>query len=108
MPDPVVLDLLWAGIHLVTCAPRLGDDVGHLLDLPLRTTECTELLGVSVYSDGGRRRWTYSLLRETTGTLVLGVTEEFDDTLLVRCESVESQQIFRSSIHSATVEASEV
>ena len=26
---------------------------------------------------------TYPLLRETTGTLVLGVAEEFDDALLV-------------------------
>ena len=33
----------------VTGAPRLGDDVGHLLDLPLRTTEGTELLKVSGY-----------------------------------------------------------
>ena len=48
MPDPVVLDLLWAGMRLVTCTPRLGDDVGHLLNLPLRTTEGTELVGVSV------------------------------------------------------------
>jgi hypothetical protein len=50
MPDHAVLDLLWAGTRLVTCAcaPRLGDDVGHLLDLPLRTTEGTELVGVSV------------------------------------------------------------
>jgi hypothetical protein len=27
---------------------------------------------------------TYPLLRKTTGTLVLGVAEEFDDALLVR------------------------
>ena len=26
---------------------------------------------------------TYPLLRKTTGTLVLGVTEEFDDALLI-------------------------
>lgn len=37
---------------------------------------------------GGRLRWvvvgkTYPLLRKTTGTLVLGVAEEFDDALLV-------------------------
>jgi hypothetical protein len=31
------------------------------------------------WSGGG----TYPLLRKTTGTLVLGVAEEFDDTLLV-------------------------
>lgn len=29
----------------------------------------------------------YSLLCELAGTLVLGVTEEFDDTALVWCES---------------------
>lgn len=37
---------------------------------------------------GGRLRWwmvgeTYPLLRKTTGTLVLGVAEEFNDALLV-------------------------
>jgi hypothetical protein len=32
------------------------------------------------WSGGGG---TYPLLRKTTGTLVLGVAEEFDDTLLV-------------------------
>lgn len=31
---------------------------------------------------------TYPLLRETTSTLVLGVAEEFDDTLLVGSETV--------------------
>jgi hypothetical protein len=31
---------------------------------------------------------TYPLLRETTGTLVLGVAEEFDDALLVGGETV--------------------
>ena len=41
---------------------------------------------------GGRLRWvvvgeTYPLLRKTTGTLVLGVTEEFDDALLVGSET---------------------
>ena len=32
----------------VTGTPRLGDDVGHLLDLPLGTAEGTELLNVSI------------------------------------------------------------
>ena len=42
----------------------------------------------------GGRLWravvvkTYPLLRETTGTLVLGVAEEFDDALLVGSETV--------------------
>jgi hypothetical protein len=31
---------------------------------------------------------TYPLLRKTTGTLVLGVAEEFDDTLLVGSKTV--------------------
>jgi hypothetical protein len=43
---------------------------------------------VEWWSVGGRLRWwvvgeTYPLLRKTTGTLVLGVAEEFDDALLV-------------------------
>ena len=32
---------------------------------------------------------TYPLLRKTTGTLVLGVAEEFDDTALVGSEAEE-------------------
>jgi hypothetical protein len=50
----------------VTRTPRVGDDLGHLVNLSLGTAEGTE-----------------PLLRKTTGTLVLGVAEEFDDTLLV-------------------------
>jgi hypothetical protein len=34
--------------RLVTRTPRLGDDVGHLLNLSLRAAEGTELCGVSV------------------------------------------------------------
>jgi hypothetical protein len=36
--------------RLVTRTPRLGDDVGHLLNLSLRAAEGTELCGVSVCS----------------------------------------------------------
>jgi len=80
----------------MTRTPRLGDDLGHLVNLSLGTAEGTELCCVSEGSQlcvcvlrvGGRLRWvvvgeTYPLLRETTGTLVLGVAEEFDDALLV-------------------------
>ena len=35
----------------------------------------------------------YSLLCELAGTLVLGVTEEFDDTALVWCESIQTNQL---------------
>lgn len=42
--------------------------------------------GINV--DGGGEM--YSLLCELTGTLVLGVTEEFDDTTLVWCESAQN------------------
>lgn len=43
-------------------------------------------LAVEVGSGGGGE--TYPLLRKTTGTLVLGVAEEFDDALLVGSETV--------------------
>ena len=54
----------------MTGSSRLGDDVGEFLDLRLGASEGTK-----------------SLLCELAGTLVLGVTEEFDDTALVWCES---------------------
>jgi len=57
--------------RLVASPPALSDDTGHLVDLSLRTAEGAE-----------------PLLRELAGTLVLGVTEEFDDAALVRGEAV--------------------
>ena len=51
---------------LVTGSPALSDDLGHLVDLSLGAAEGAE-----------------SLLGQLSRTLVLGVTEEFDDTALV-------------------------
>ena len=56
---------------LVTSSPALSDDLGHLVNLSLRTAESTE-----------------SLLCELSGTLVLAVTEKFDDAALIWCEAV--------------------
>lgn len=50
----------------MTGSPAVGDDLGHLVHLSLRTAECAE-----------------PLLRELTGALVLAVAEKFDDTALV-------------------------
>jgi hypothetical protein len=37
------------------------------------------------------RTITYPLLRKTTGTLILGVSEQFDDTLLVGGKTVSDE-----------------
>lgn len=55
----------------MTSSSGLSDDTLELVDLGLGTSECTE-----------------SLLGQLTGTLVLAVAEEFDDTALVWGESV--------------------
>lgn len=56
----------------MTGPPALGNDLGHLIDLSLRTAESTE-----------------SLLRKLAGTLVLAVTEEFDDAALVWSKTID-------------------
>jgi hypothetical protein len=55
---------------LVTSTARLSDDTLELVDLSLGTAESTE-----------------SLLGELTGTLVLGVTEQLNDSALVGSEA---------------------
>ena len=55
---------------LVTSTARLSDDTLELVDLGLGTAESTE-----------------SLLGELTGTLVLGVTEQLNDSALVGSEA---------------------
>lgn len=50
--------------------PRLGDHVVQLLDLSLRSSVCSQ-----------------SLLGELSGTLVLGVSEQLDDSSLIWCKS---------------------
>ena len=70
----------------------LGDDSLELIDLLLGTAESTELFlcqsTSGVYSLG----WdaAYSLLGELTGTLVLAVSEQLDDSALVGGEARES------------------
>jgi hypothetical protein len=56
---------------LVTSSSRLSNDTLQLINLRLRTTESTE-----------------PLLRQLTRTLVLAVSEEFDDSALVWCKSM--------------------
>lgn len=60
----------------MTGPPALRDDLGHLVDLSLGTAEGTE-----------------SLLGQLSRALVLGVTEEFDDTALVWGEAVEGVKL---------------
>jgi hypothetical protein len=57
---------------LVTSTARLSDDTLELVDLGLGTAESTE-----------------SLLGELTGTLVLGVAEQLDDSALVGGKAVK-------------------
>lgn len=42
-------------------------------------------------------RKTYSLLRKTAGTLVLGVTEQFNDALLVGGKTIDKKLVMLSS-----------
>jgi hypothetical protein len=71
----------------VSSAAGLGDDTLELIDLLLGAAEGTE-----------------SLLCELTGTLVLGVAEEFDDTALVGSKAVKDncQQLSRVSYRATT------
>ena len=54
----------------MTTSPRLGNDLGHLVHLSLRTAERTK-----------------SLLRQLSCALVLAVPQQFDDTALIRGET---------------------
>lgn len=64
--------------HLVTSPPALGDHLGHLVHLSLRTTECPE-----------------PLLRKLSRALVLAVAEQLDNTALVWCEAVRTGMLVR-------------
>lgn len=68
----------------MACSPALRDDLGHLVNLSLRTAEGPK-----------------SLLGKLARTLVLAVTEKFDDTALVRgeTEAQYSQYACRPSTH---------
>jgi hypothetical protein len=55
----------------MTSSSRLSNDTLQLINLRLRTTESTE-----------------PLLRQLTCTLVLAVSEEFDNSALVWCKSI--------------------
>jgi hypothetical protein len=76
---------------LVTSSSGLSNHALQLVDLRLGTTESTELviqrqllLDPHAVPEAGRKGGrTYPLLSQLTGTLVLAVAEEFDDTTLV-------------------------
>ena len=63
-------------MHLVSGTAGLGDDTLELIDLGLSTAERTE-----------------TLLCQLTGTLVLAVAEEFDNTTLVWGEARKNVRI---------------
>lgn len=65
----------------MTSSPALSDDLGHLVNLSLRTAEGAE-----------------SLLSQLAGALVLGVAEEFDDAALIWCEAEESVSGFHLAV----------
>ena len=69
--QPLLPSTLNNNHHLVLSPPALSDDLGHLVHLSLRASECAE-----------------PLLRELSRALVLAVAEEFDDAALVWCEAV--------------------
>jgi hypothetical protein len=72
MRQPLVLKRMRDDTRdLVTSSSRLSNDTLQLINLRLRTTESTE-----------------PLLRQLTCTLVLAVSEEFDNSALVWCKSI--------------------
>lgn len=103
---PVLFDFYFGSMResrLVTGTARLSDDALELVNLLLGTAEGTELRGrvstivvVSIW-------WveaSYSLLGELTGALVLRVTQQLDDTLLVGSEAKYSEKELVSSYFS--------
>lgn len=69
----------------------LSDDTLKLVDLLLGATEGTELRMLSILASWhriGRGMKTYPLLGELTGTLVPGVAEQLDHTLLIGSETI--------------------
>lgn len=95
-PDRVVASLksTLERLRLVTGTTGLGDDTLELVDLLLGTTEGTELGMLSILASWhriGREVKTYPLLGELTGTLVPGVAEQLDHTLLIGSETVGVQ-----------------
>lgn len=72
----------------------LSDDTLELVDLLLGTTEGTELGRLSIWiflPSNWTGLETYPLLGELTGTLVPGVAEQLDHTLLIGGETIEVQ-----------------
>ena len=59
----------------VTRSPALSNDLGHLVHLSLRTSECAE-----------------SLLRQLPRALVLAVAKQFYDATLVWCEAIDKNE----------------
>jgi hypothetical protein len=74
---------------LVTSSPRLSNDALQLIDLCLRTAESTELFYTLVDCSWPEScSKTYPLLGQLTRTLVLAVSEKFDNTTLIWCQSI--------------------
>lgn len=69
--DDCPSSLPFVAIRLLTGSLALSDDIGHLVNLALRTAESSE-----------------SLLCKLASTLVLAVAEKFDNAALVWCEAV--------------------
>ena len=68
------------------CSSRLGDDILQFVNLPLGSTEGTKLDNISItvwYQIAS----THSSLCEFSGPLVLAVSEQFNDSSLVWCQS---------------------
>ena len=76
---------------LVTSSPRLGNHTLQLIDLRLGTTESTELSPTvrlllndhHLPEEEQEKGNTYPLLGQLAGTLILAVSEQFDDTALI-------------------------
>lgn len=82
----------------MTGTARLGNDALELVDLLLGTTESSELVSrvskgdvLSIRGLACAGKVSYPLLGELASTLVLGVAEQFNHTLLVGSEAIAHQ-----------------
>ena len=91
-------------LNLVTGSARLCDNTLQLIDLRLGASESTQLQFMSVLiheccfkSLRKGRLITYPLLCELTSALILGVSQEFDNTTLIRGKTVIAILVYYSS-----------
>ena len=94
-PSHSFIEVHQAILLVSTRSPRLSNNTLQFIDLSLRTTVCTELqIPVLAYISNAFPKslflWndkTYPLLSQLSSSLVLAVSQQFDDTTFIRGET---------------------